>query len=159
MSGFLRRRKPEPPVVVDRVEPVEVPVLTEVKRRIAQGDVAGAVRYAYPKVVEDLARAYRIPASPDRTHEEILSSAAIPETGHLPEFVRRLYGLYQPLRYEGPVPALDGEALFELVQSIYSARPMWQLYLEPRAAPPSGRPAPLGTAAGSTSGALGGSST
>ena len=124
-------RPPEPadPIVLERIRPVEVPVLTEVKRLLGRGDVAGALRYAYPKVVEDLARAYRTNLPAGFSHEDILSRGFTEEMRPLLEFFDRLYRLYMPVRYGNrPAPGAPDEVL-ELLQSLYGAEPMWRLYV------------------------------
>ncbi len=126
-------KKPEPPQteVVEQIEAIEVPVVTEVKRRLAKGEVVDAIRYSYPKAAEDLARAFKQPFPPGMTHEEFLRRGSRSEMGHLPEFFRRFYEWYSPLRY-GPTATtdVDSEALLGMLGSIYTHRAMWYLYLQ-----------------------------
>ncbi|MCI4326236.1 MAG: hypothetical protein L3K16_01160 [Thermoplasmata archaeon] len=119
------------PIVVDRIRAVEVPVLTEAKRHLVRGDVPGALRYAYPKVLEDLARAYGTAIPEGFSHEEIVDRGFTPEMAPLLDFFDRLYALYAPARFgTGPAPEAGDEVL-ELLQSLYSAEPMWRLYVTP----------------------------
>ena len=132
---WQRREEAAPPTIVERVVPVEIPVLTETKRRLARGDYENALRLAYACVVDDLQRAYGRPFPPGWTHGEIVERGGDENWGHLPDFVRRLTDLYTPLRFGGDAQVRQPELLLELLQSIYAARPMWRLYLEPRTDP------------------------
>jgi Domain of unknown function (DUF4129) len=146
-----RGKVPEGPVeVIERVEPIEVPILTETKRRLGHGDYDGALRAAYAQVVDDLQRAYGSEFPPGWTSGEILDRGPSEAWGHLPDFVRRLTDLYTPLRFGAAAPPRDPDGLVALLQSIYAARPMWHLYAERRdassaagpASPPVVAPAP-----------------
>src|SRR5215469_2071723 len=120
-------RPPEPsPEVVERVEPVEIPVISEVARRLARDEFEGAVAVAYRQVIEDLQRAYGLTFPPGWTQYEVVEKGlADPRLGHLPEFIRRLTDLYVPTRFSDPPRSRDGEQLGALLRSIYSRRPMW----------------------------------
>ncbi|HEV2448945.1 MAG TPA: DUF4129 domain-containing protein [Thermoplasmata archaeon] len=115
--------------VVERIRAVEVPVLTETKRRLGRGETGAAVRYAYPQVVADLERAYGRPFAVGWTHEEILRVGFQPEMEPLREFFEALWRLYEPFRYGDRAPPPDGRQVLELLQSLYAAPPMWRLYL------------------------------
>jgi hypothetical protein len=145
---LLGRAPPTDPVVLDRIRAIEVPVLTEVKRRLGRQDLAGAVLYAYPAVVEDLARAYGVELPPGYSHEEILRRGFTSEMAPLADFFDRLYRLYAPVRYGGRSPPGTGEDLLELLQSLYAADPMWRLYVRPGEPGPTD---PSGPALGSSS--------
>jgi hypothetical protein len=127
-------------MLVDQIRTMEVPVVTEVKRRVMRGDYDGAVLYAYPRALEDLEKAYGVAFSPDWTHSEILVRGMHPEMGGLPEMFLRLYRLYEPVRYGrgGPRSPTD---LQGLMVSIYSQRPMWKLYTELLTSVPEETPA------------------
>lgn len=114
----------------ERLRPIELPILTETKRRIYGGDVAGALRYAYPLVLEDLQRAYGVEFPPEWTHEEILRTGLPPGAGPIGDFLPRLYRLYGRARYGrgAPIPERDGLEAIELLRSIYAFAPMWRLY-------------------------------
>jgi hypothetical protein len=124
------RRELAAPFVVERLRPVELPILTETKRRIFGGDVAGALRYAYPLVLEDLQKAYGVQFPIAWTHEEILRRGLPPGAGPIGEFLPRLYRLYGPARYGEAVdiPESAGVETIELLRSIYAFAPMWRLY-------------------------------
>ena len=132
MRRWFTKEEERPVEVVERVIPVEIPILTETKRRLARGEYSEALRGAYLQVVEDLQRAFgtRFPAG--WTTGEILERGPIADWGHLPEFLQRLTDLYTPLRFGAKPTPGDSDELVELLHSIYAARPMWRLYLEPR---------------------------
>lgn len=128
--------------VVERIRAVEVPVLTETKRRLGRGEVGAALRYAYPQVVADLQRAYRHPFAVGWTHEEILRFGFHPEMEPLREFFEALWRLYEPFRYGDRAPPPDGRQVLELLLSLYAAEPMWRLYLAPARAGGAHPPTP-----------------
>lgn len=139
----LHRGPPAPTTIVhERVEPVEVSVITEVKRRVQRGEVREALLYAYPRVVADIERALDGPFAAGASHRAILDQLRRDgRLGHVPEFLERLYAAYEPVRYgNGPTP-LDGAALLGLVTSLYGRRELWALYIEPRPGPPARSPA------------------
>jgi hypothetical protein len=151
---FARRRAAPGPDYLERFLPLEPPLLIETKRRIYRGDVAGALRYAYPLVLEDVQRAYGVSFPPEWTHEEILRTGIPPGAGPIAEFLPRLYKLYAPARYSdgGPLPPGAGTETIEILWSLYSVAPMWRLYawhrpsglarlFPPRAPAPESHPA------------------
>ncbi|MCI4320733.1 MAG: hypothetical protein L3K05_00275 [Thermoplasmata archaeon] len=144
MSWPFRRSDPATTVVRDRIRTVEVPVLTEVKRRLGRDDVSGALLYAYPKVLEDLVRAYGAEFPEGFAHEEILRQGFTEAMAPLSEFFDRLYRLYAPVRYGRRLPPESAPEVLEIVKSLYSAEPMWRLYLTElsSAAPTNGSGSP-----------------
>lgn len=140
MRGWRRAVPARDPVPTERIRGVEVPVLTDAKRRMLQQDVAGALRNAYPKLLEDLQRAYGVEFPPGFSHEEILARGFTEPMRPLTEFFDRFYRLYAPVRFGGRMPDDRGNEVLELLRSLYSPEPMWRLYLsdgrrpEPRAA-------------------------
>ena len=149
MSRWFRRDNGGP-AVQDRIRAIEVPVLTEVKRRIGRGDVSGALLYAYPKVLEDLPRAYGIEVAAGDVHEELMGRRVTPEMAPVAEFFDRLYTLYAPVRF-GERPANgSSKDLVEVLKSLYAAEPMWRLYLTalPNSAPSGSGPVPAPPASG-----------
>jgi hypothetical protein len=132
MNPWWRKPQPVSREIVEQITAVEIPVITEVNRRLAKGDYGGAIRFAYPKAAEDLARAFQVSFPLGMTHEEFLRAAALPKMGHLPEFFQRFYDLYAPLRYGPPGAREEPATLVSLLKSIYAPRPMWQLYLQPK---------------------------
>jgi hypothetical protein len=140
MTSWWRKPEAVGPEIVEQVEPVEIPVITEVKRQLAQSDFRAAILHAYPVVASDLARAYSLPFPHGMTHEEFLRSSRTKKTGHLPEFLQRLYRLYAPIRYGPPGAPESPASLTELLKSIYGQPPMWRLYLAPRDLPPPEEP-------------------
>ncbi|MCI4369316.1 MAG: hypothetical protein L3K09_07135 [Thermoplasmata archaeon] len=142
MGKWFQRTAESTTTIVERVEPVEIPIITETKRRLARGEYEEALRAAYLKSIEDVQRAYDLKIPPGRTHGEILAMEFPESIGHLPEFLRRLYALYQPVRYGRPPWPREEKLVSSLLQSIYSPRPMWQLYVEPKHGPSPVPPVP-----------------
>lgn len=121
-------KPPEEPVVVERMAPVEVTPITEVKRYLARGDVASAVRFGFPRALEDATRAYRLPSRPDLTDLEFIRSTMVPGSplaGQL-ELFERAYRVYEPVRF-GALAARSDDFLSTLT-SIYAAPEMQRLY-------------------------------
>ncbi|HEV2520350.1 MAG TPA: hypothetical protein VGX00_07015 [Thermoplasmata archaeon] len=148
MSPWWRKPQPVSTEIVEQITAVEIPVITEVNRRLAKKDYASAIRIAYPRASLDLARAFHVGFPPGMTHEEFLRTRMTPEMGHLPEFFQRFYELYAPLRYGPPGAWEDPAALVSILKSIYAPRPMWQLYLQPKDPETVAEPAaPAGAAA------------
>ncbi len=147
LRSALRSWLPARPTFIDQVKTLEVPPVTEVKRRLLRGDYDGAVLFAYPRALEDLERAYGRVFSPELTHAEILVRGMQPEMGNLPEMFVRLHRLYEPVRYGGGGPRSPSD-LEGIMISIYSQRPMWTLYTELLARTPDepsrGVPVPSG---------------
>jgi hypothetical protein len=146
---FRRNGDASSVVVVDRIRAVEVPVVTEAKRYVVRGEVGAALRYAYPKVVEDLSRAYGTELPEGYSHEELLARSFTPEMAPLVDFFHRLYVLYAPARFGDGAPAESGDEALGLLQSLYAAEPMWRLYVTPGdgaspvvVAPPAPEPVP-----------------
>jgi hypothetical protein len=130
-SGWFGRRKAaDSPEFLERFRTLEPPVLTETKRRIYRGDVPGALRYAYPLVLEDVQKAYGVTFPPEWTHEEILRMGVPTTAGPVAEFLPKLYELYAPARYSdgGTLPPDAGPRTIEILRSLYSVAPMWRLY-------------------------------
>jgi len=158
MSRWFRKPEAPPPEIVEQVEPVEIPVIIEVARRLEHGDPRGAVRYAFPRAIHDCSKAYQMPFPPSWTNEEFLRSLKEETMGHLPEFLKLFYQLYSPVRYGPPgTPVQYGlprgpepprilpptelpEALSGLLKGIYAEPPMWRLYIAPKI-PPADPPA------------------
>jgi hypothetical protein len=115
--------------VRELLRPIEVPVLTEVKRRLAHDQVAAALEYAYPQVLTDLQRAYGVEFPPGFSHEDIVDRGFSEPMQPFRVFIDRLYRLYAPVRYGHRAPPGTGEEVLELVQSLYSPEPMWRLYV------------------------------
>ena len=115
--------------------PVEVTPITEVKRLLARGDAASAIRLGFPRAVEDATRAYAIAPRPDQTNLEFLRTAMAPGTRLVSqlELFERAYRLYEPLRF-GTATARSDDFLAALT-SIYAAPEMQRLYASPTRPP------------------------
>ena len=128
VSAFLYRLLHPKPVVLETRRPIEVPVLTEVKRLWQRGEKAAAVQYGYAAVLADLPRAFGVRFPSDWTHEDILERGVTEEMVPIPEFLHRFLALYAPVRY-GAHPAEDLPSPEPLLTSIYAHPKMWGLYL------------------------------
>ncbi len=60
LRRFLHWLAAPSPVVLETMRGVEVPPITETKRRWSAGDRAGAISYAYTTVLYDLERAFHV---------------------------------------------------------------------------------------------------
>jgi hypothetical protein len=165
MSRWFSKPEPPPPEVVEQVEPLEIPVIIEVNRRLGRGDWRGAVRWSYPLVAADLAKAFNVPFPSYWTHEEFLRSLNEKTMGHLPEFLRKYYQIYAPVRYGAPgTPIRYGathgadaarilgasevpDELMDLLKSIYAQAEMWRLYISLKVPPEDGGALPPPAAA------------
>ena len=137
VAALMHRLLHPRPLLLDTRRPVEVPVLTETKRRWARGDRSGATRYAYEATLLDLERAFGVHFPSDWTHEDILERGVTEEMGSVPEFLARLLELYEPVRYGSSVPA-TATSPEPILQSIYGHPKMWGLYLAEVPASPEG---------------------
>ncbi len=132
-------------VVLETRRPVEVPVITEAKRRWIQGDRTGAICFAYESSLADVQRAFGTRFPEDWTHEDILERGTSAEMGSVPDFLVQMLRLYEPVRYGHP-DAEPTESPEPLLQSIYGHPKMWGLYLATVPATPaasSAVPSPL----------------
>jgi len=149
LSALLQRLLHPRPLVLETRRPVEVPVLTETKRRWARGDRGGAVRYGYAAVLTDLERGFSVSFPPDWTHEDILERGVTAEMDSIPEFLERLVAIYERVRYAGSVPR-DLPSPEPLLQSIYAHPRMWGLYIAEVPATPSDAASSAGEPEGPT---------
>jgi hypothetical protein len=124
------------PVVLETMRSVEVPPITETKRRWVSGDRAGAVAYAWGAALYDVQRAFNVRFPPHWTNEDILVLGVTPEMVPIPEFLEKLLREYEPIRYGGLLPA-ELPSPEPILQSIYAHRAMWLLYVEAMSAPPA----------------------
>ena len=150
MARWFSKTPPPATEVVERVEPIEIPIISETQRRLARDEYDAALGGAYRQVVDDLQRAYGLTFPPGWTQYEILDKGlADPKLGHLPEFIRRLTDLYVPMRFGPPPWTRDPDQLEALLRSIYARRPLWALYLQAKRDGP--RPGPTGAPLAATS--------
>jgi hypothetical protein len=132
------RRKTETPVrpAVEPIRSVEVPTVTELKRRLVSGDARPAMIEAWAAIVRDLARGYGVTIPKDWTDREIVTkwsstnspAGQMPLPGELQENIRRFYVIYEPVRF-GPAGTPPKGDPVAVLQSIYSWAPLWKLYL------------------------------
>jgi len=132
VGRWFGRDAPPPPSVIERVEPVEIPILTETKRRLHRGEYDAAIRGAVDQVVVDIQRAYGVEFPEGWTLGDVLRDGTGKGMGHVPDFLERLVALYVPWRYGAPDARRDPAELLAVLQSLYAPRPMWQLYAEIR---------------------------
>jgi hypothetical protein len=128
LSALVHRLLHPRPLVLETRRPVEVPVLTETKRRWGRGERATAIRFAYEASLLDVQRAFGLEFPPSWTHQDILERGVTPEMGSVPEFLLRLLALYEPVRY-GEEVSLGAESPVSLLESIYAHPKMWGLYV------------------------------
>ncbi len=134
----LFSRSEAAPVVVQTMAPIEVPVITEVKRRIARGEVAYAIQFGFLKALEDAQTALRLSFPPSLTYREIVESVVMPAMAGGPaEFYQRLYRFYEPVRYGKIVPENLDEFL-AILTSIYAFQPLLYLYAAQASSPATG---------------------
>lgn len=128
LSAVLHRLLHPRPIVLETRRPIEVPVLTEVKRLWQNGEKAASIRLGYVTVLADVQRAFGVQFPEDWTHEDILERGVTQEMVPIPDFLHKFLSLYAPLRY-GSVPPEDLPSPEPILQSIYSHPKMWGLYL------------------------------
>lgn len=128
LFSLFRQKPTNDRVVVETVRPGEVEVVTKVKRALAKNYYSEAVRYAYQIVLYDLERAYGLNFPSKWTNRDILAQGLGQTVGYLPDLVRQLYDLYEPVRFGRTEDIVKGDVL-GLIQSIYGERKMWQLYV------------------------------
>ncbi|MGI0055337.1 MAG: hypothetical protein ACREB9_05275 [Thermoplasmata archaeon] len=131
------RRTTDGPVLLEQIVPLEVPVLTEVKRLLTRGERARAIRYGYLKAIEDCAYAFRVRFPTDATHVEFLATAMGPGTplwGQR-EIYERAYRMYETVRYGGFVTESDD--FVAALTSIYAPPPMFCLYASTKSSQPT----------------------
>ncbi len=99
------RRTTDGPVLLEQIVPLEVPVLTEVKRLLTRGERARAIRYGYLKAVEDCVYAFGVRFPTGATHVEFLATAMGPGSTLCDqrEIYERAYRMYETVRYGGYV--------------------------------------------------------
>jgi hypothetical protein len=91
---------PRVPVDARRAaELASVPAVVAVDKRLAAGDVAGAVRAAFPLVMMDVQRAYGVTFPPHWTSRDVLAHGLRPDMGRLPDLLLQLHALYEPVRF------------------------------------------------------------
>ena len=135
LLGALVHRLLHPrPVVLETRRPVEVPVITETKRRWMRGDRLGAVRFAYEGSLADIQRAFGVRFPDDWTHQDILERGVTAEMAPIPDFLHRLLTVYEPVRYGGELPT-EIPPPDDILRSIYAHPKMWGLYVEHVARP------------------------
>ena len=135
LAAVLHRILHPRPIVLETRRPVEIPVITETKRRWVVGDRVGAVRYAYEGALADVQRAFGTEFPAHWTHEDILERGVSPEMGSVPDFLVQLLRLYEPVRY-GASGTPSDQSPEPILQSIYAHPRMWGLYVAAVPAPP-----------------------
>jgi hypothetical protein len=128
----LFKKKPgENQVYVETVRPVEIPVITAVKQCLMRANYGEAVRYGFQAALYDFQRAYKVVFPPTITNKDILFRELKNVGGYLPALFEQFYELYEPVRFGRPGGWKGHEGdVVSLLQSIYSAEPMWRLYAQ-----------------------------
>jgi hypothetical protein len=101
---------PPPPV------PPELPVLTEVRRRLDSGDSAGAIVIGFETAMRDFQLAFGFEPPPFWTYSDIFRLGVRTDMGYAPILLARLYRIYEPVRYGGVRSIPPGEILETLRQ-------------------------------------------
>lgn len=114
---------------METVRPVEIPVITTVKQCLAKGNYPEAVRYGYQAVIYDIQRATQSVFPPNWTNTDVLERAFQGKRGYMPQLIRQLYALYEPVRFGNPA-RLNGHSgdVVGILQSLYADESLWRLY-------------------------------
>ncbi len=86
---------------------------------LARGDYPGAVRAAFPLVVQDVEEAFGRPFPRHWTDRDIIVHGLRPDSGNLPSLMLDLYLLYEPVRYGDPREPGSGD-LAGALQRLYT---------------------------------------
>ncbi len=129
------------PYVMETVRPIEIPVIAQVKRRLAEGQFAEAITLAYHTAVLDLQRGYRYSFPAHWTHLDVLQWARRNNLGIVADCLAKLYHLYEPVRYGRPADVQRSDVISPLT-SLYAQSPLWRLYA------PNHYPGPYGYGGG-----------
>ena len=112
-------------------------VVAEAERHLATEDYSAAVLEAFPRVMTDVARAYGTHFPAHWTARDVIAHGLRSDTGALPDLLRSLYELYEPVRY-GPAARPTNGALLSLLERVYARTALHSL---PLASPGSHPPA------------------
>lgn len=91
----------------------------EVERFLARGDNAGAVRTAFPLVMNDVQAVYGLGFPPHWTARDVLAHGLRTDMGRLPDLLFQLYSMYEPVRYGLPRDWVSGDVR-EILRRIYA---------------------------------------
>lgn len=112
---------------METVRTIEIPVITQVKRRVQEGHLAEAATLAYQTAVVDLQRAYQFRFPPHWTHLDVLQWARRHNLGIVADCIAKLYRLYEPVRYGRASDLVEGDVISPLT-SLYAQSALWRLY-------------------------------
>ncbi|MDE1820184.1 MAG: hypothetical protein KGJ23_07425 [Euryarchaeota archaeon] len=113
--------------MMETVRPIEIPVIAQVKRRLAEGQFAEAVTLAYHTAVLDLQRAYRTQFPAHWTHLDVVQWTRRNNLGIVADCISKLYQSYEPVRY-GRASDVQRADIVSPLTSLYAQSPLWRLY-------------------------------
>ncbi|MCI4347310.1 MAG: PKD domain-containing protein [Thermoplasmata archaeon] len=115
-----------PPLETNETTPApphsEPQVISDVRRLLESGDDRRAVLWAFESVLAELSARSQTPAPPQATYRDRLAIGGGGAGGQLPDLLKRLYRLYEPVRY-GQEAAPDTRELVRLLTMIYDLPP------------------------------------
>ncbi len=124
--------------MMETVRSIEIPVISRVKQRLAEGHFPEAVTLAYHTAVLDLQRAYRTQFPAHWTHLDVLQWARRNNLGIVADCLSKLYHMYEPVRYGRPQDVVRSDVVSPLT-TLYAQSPLWRLYSMSTADPYGGR--------------------
>lgn len=127
---LFKKKAGDNQVYVETVRPVEIPVITAVKQCLVRSNYPEAVRYGFQAALYDFQRAFKVVFSTTLTNKDILFRELKNVGGYLPALFEQFYELYEPVRFGKPGNKTHEGDVVGLLQSIYSAEPMWRLYAQ-----------------------------
>ena len=98
--------------------PPEAPVISEVRRRLDEGDEAGAALVGFETAFRDFLTAFGFVPPPFWTYSDIFRLGVRTDMGYAPVLLARLYRLYEPVRY-GRVRNVAAAELLDTLRQFY----------------------------------------
>jgi hypothetical protein len=98
-------------------------VLEEIDGYVARSDLGGAVRAAFPRVMNGVGRAFGTVFPPRWTARDVLAHGLRSDAGNPSSLLLELSALYEPVRFGRRSDWISGD-LRELVRRIYSETPV-----------------------------------
>jgi hypothetical protein len=97
----------------------ELPILTEVRRRLDSGDSAGAILIGFETAMRDFQLAFGFEPPPFWTYSDIFRLGVRTDMGYAPILLARLYRIYEPVRYGGARSVPSG-GILETLRQFYA---------------------------------------